>query len=47
VRIAGFAHFRTNQFADSSTDKAKWDGLSPLGVQLLTEMNRLGVVPRR
>ncbi|WP_298190639.1 dipeptidase [Novosphingobium sp.] len=45
VRIAGFAHFRTNQFADSSTDKARWDGLSPLGVQLLAEMNRLGVVP--
>ncbi len=45
VRISGFAHFRTNQFADSSTDKAKWDGLSPLGVQLLAEMNRLGVVP--
>lgn len=45
VRISGFAHFRTNQFADSSTDKPKWDGLSPLGVQLLAEMNRLGVVP--
>lgn len=45
VRMVGFAHFRTNQFADSSTDKAKWDGLSPLGVQLLAEMNRLGVVP--
>ena len=45
VRISGFAHFRNNQFADSSTDKAKWDGLSPLGVQLLAEMNRLGVVP--
>ncbi len=45
VRISGFAHFRTNQFADSSTDKAKWDGLSPLGVQLLAQMNRLGVVP--
>ena len=45
VRIAGFAHFRTNQFADSSTDEARWDGLSPLGVQLLAEMNRLGVVP--
>lgn len=44
VRISGFAHFRTNQFADSSTDAAKWDGLSPAGVQLLAEMNRLGVV---
>ncbi|WP_225007163.1 dipeptidase [Novosphingobium percolationis] len=45
VRISGFTHFRTNQFADSATDKPKWDGLSPLGVQLLAEMNRLGVVP--
>ncbi|NKJ41954.1 membrane dipeptidase [Novosphingobium sp. SG720] len=45
VRISGFAHFKTNQFADSSTDAAKWDGLSPAGVQLLAEMNRLGVVP--
>lgn len=45
VRMAGFAHFRTNQFADSATDAARWDGLSPLGVQLLAEMNRLGVVP--
>jgi membrane dipeptidase len=45
VRISGFAHFRTNQFADSSTDQPRWDGLSPLGVQLLAEMNRLGVVP--
>lgn len=45
VRISGFAHFRTNQYADSATDKPKWDGLSPLGVQLLAEMNRLGVVP--
>jgi len=45
VRMAGFAHFRTNQFADSSTDQPKWDGLSPLGVQLLAEMNRLGIVP--
>ena len=45
VRMSGFAHFRTNQFADSATDKPKWDGLSPLGVQLLAEMNRTGVVP--
>lgn len=45
VRLAGFAHFRTNQFADSATDAPRWDGLSPLGVQLLAQMNRLGVVP--
>jgi membrane dipeptidase len=45
VRMSGFAHFRTNQYADSATDAARWDGLSPLGVQLLAEMNRLGIVP--
>jgi membrane dipeptidase len=45
VRMSGFAHFRTNQFADSSTDAEKWGGLSPAGIALLAEMNRLGVVP--
>lgn len=46
VRLVGFAHFRNNQFADSSTDPqgARWNGLSPLGIALLAEMNRLGVV---
>lgn len=44
VRMAGFAHFRTNQFADSATDAERWGGLSPAGVRLLAEMNRLGVV---
>lgn len=48
VRVAGFAHFAHNQFADSSTDpskKPRYGGLSPLGKELLSEMNRLGVVP--
>ena len=45
VRISGFAHFRDNQFADSSTDKEQWGGLSPAGKALLAEMNRIGVVP--
>lgn len=45
VRMSGFTHFRTNQFADSSTDVEKWGGLSPAGIRLLAEMNRLGVVP--
>ncbi|MEJ7935759.1 dipeptidase [Sphingobium sp. AN558] len=47
VRVSGFAHFANNQFADSATDpskQAKWGGLSPLGKQLLVEMNRLGIV---
>lgn len=47
VRMVGFAHFQNNQFADSSTDPKgeRWGGLSPLGVQLLAEMNQLGIIP--
>ena len=48
VRVVGFAHFAHNQFADSSTDpsnRPRFGGLSPLGRQLLAEMNRMGVVP--
>lgn len=46
VRMVGFAHFLNNQFADSSTDPKgeRWGGLSPLGMQLLAEMNRLGII---
>ena len=47
VRLVGFAHFLNNQFADSATDPKgeRWGGLSPLGIELLAEMNRLGVIP--
>ncbi|MET0248615.1 MAG: dipeptidase [Sphingobium sp.] len=48
VRVAGFTHTAHNQFGDSSTDpskKARYGGLSPLGRQLLDEMDRLGIVP--
>jgi membrane dipeptidase len=45
VRMAGPVHFRNNQFADSSTDpEPRWNGLSPLGRELVAEMNRLGIV---
>ncbi|MEJ2457339.1 MAG: dipeptidase [Novosphingobium sp.] len=46
VRETGFAHFKNNQFADSSTDPdgPKWHGLSPLGEKLLAEANRLGMI---
>ena len=44
VRMAGPVHFRTNQLADSATGEAVWHGLSPLGRQWVTEMNRLGLV---
>lgn len=47
VRLVGFAHFLNNQFADSATDPKgeRWGGLSPLGIELLAEMNRLGIIP--
>lgn len=46
VRETGFAHFRNNQFADSSTDPAgpRWHGLSPAGVELLAQANKLGMI---
>jgi membrane dipeptidase len=44
VRMAGPVHSRNNQFADSTTDTPRWNGLSPLGRQWVTEMNRLGMV---
>jgi len=44
VRLAGPVHGANNQFADSATDKPRWNGLSPLGKQWVAEMNRLGIV---
>lgn len=44
VRLAGPVHGKNNQFADSSGDAPKWNGLSPLGRQWVAEMNRLGMV---
>lgn len=44
LRLAGPVHGKNNQFADSATDKPRWNGLSPLGKQWVAEMNRLGIV---
>ncbi|MBT2135363.1 dipeptidase [Croceibacterium sp. LX-88] len=44
VRLAGPVHSLNNQFADSSGDKPRWNGLSPLGREWVAEMNRLGIV---
>lgn len=44
VRMAGPVHSRNNQFADSTTDRPRWRGLSPLGRKWVAEMNRLGMV---
>lgn len=46
VRMVGPVHFANNQFADSATDLSgpKWNGLSPLGEELVKEANRLGMI---
>lgn len=45
VRMISPAHFRNNQFADSATDVSPaYDGLSPLGEELVREANRLGMI---
>lgn len=51
VRYVGIAHFGHNQFGDSSnpdTDRGdtpeKWGGLSPLGRDLVSMLNRAGVM---
>ena len=44
--MVGLVHSKNNQFADSATDLKgqKWGGLSPLGRQLISRANRLGMI---
>ncbi len=47
VRYLSLAHFGANQLADSSTgeqDGYRWNGLSPLGREVVVEANRLGII---
>ncbi len=46
VRMFGPVHFANNELADSATDPSgpEWQGLSPLGVELVHEANRLGMI---
>ena len=44
VRYMTLAHFRTNNWADSGTDVAVHNGLSPFGREVVKEMNRLGMI---
>ena len=37
-------HNQTTEWADSGTDEPKYDGLSPFGVEVVQEMNRLGML---
>jgi membrane dipeptidase len=44
ARYMTLAHFKTNEWADSATDDPKYDGLSPFGMAVIREMNRIGML---
>ena len=44
VRYITLCHTRNNDLCDSSTDTTAFGGLSPFGVQVVREMNRLGMM---
>ena len=44
ARYMTLTHNQTTEWADSATDEPKYDGLSPLGLKVVAEMNRLGML---
>ncbi|MDH4069969.1 MAG: dipeptidase [Ignavibacteria bacterium] len=45
IRYITLAHSKSNHICDSSYDlERKWNGLSPFGKDVVTEMNRLGIM---
>ena len=44
ARYMTLTHNQTTEWADSATDDAKYKGLSPFGVSVIAEMNRLGML---
>lgn len=44
ARYMTITHFLTTNWADSATDAPKHDGLTPFGVEVIGEMNRLGML---
>ena len=44
ARYMTLTHNQTTEWADSATDDPKYDGLSPFGVIVVHEMNRLGML---
>ncbi|MDQ6802673.1 MAG: dipeptidase [Acidobacteriota bacterium] len=44
ARYMTLTHTNTNNWADSSTDEARHNGLTPFGKQVVLEMNRLGMM---
>ncbi len=44
ARYMTLTHFLTNDWADSATDGPRHNGLTPFGVAVVKEMNRLGMI---
>jgi len=44
ARYITLTHNQTTEWADSATDDPKYDGLSPFGVTVVHEMNRIGML---
>ena len=44
ARYMTLTHNQTTEWADSATDDPKWHGLSPFGLKVVAEMNRLGML---
>ena len=44
ARYMTLTHNQTTEWADSATDDAKFNGLSPFGLHVVAEMNRLGML---
>lgn len=44
VRYLTLTHNGDNEIADSAAEGKKWGGLSPFGIEVIEEMNRLGMI---
>jgi membrane dipeptidase len=44
ARYMTLTHFLNNEWADSATDDPKFNGLAPFGLQVVAEMNRIGML---